>query len=139
MDARKLGFGLVTMAALVVPAAGTPLPRYGTFVYSSLCRDRMTSDLNGDRLVLVRLPFHEFGYMEGGDGGFFSTPLEDLKIEKGFISFRYKDQETNNSKIMKSVNSSISAEDVGLISYSGKPFRLPQLFKFTDRLPVCRR
>jgi hypothetical protein len=56
MAVRKLVLGLV-IASISQPVHATPLPRYGTFVYSSLCIDRNnTGDLNGDRLVLVGFP-----------------------------------------------------------------------------------
>jgi hypothetical protein len=120
-------------------AGATPLPRYGLFVYSSLCRDRMTDDLNGDRLVLVRLPFHDFGYMEGGDGGFTSADMQMLKIQNGMISFHYQDEnETDKLKAVKTIRSSITAESVGLVSWEGKPFRLARLWKVDGKIPLCR-
>ncbi len=131
-------FGLAAML-LTSPAQSVPLPRYGLIVYSSLCRDRMTDDLNGDRLVLVRLPLHDFGYMEGGDGGFSSAPLQDLKIEKGTTAFRYRDEdESNPANAIKGVRSTITAEDVGLISFDGKPFRLKRLMNVNGKIPTCR-
>jgi hypothetical protein len=139
MDMRRAGFGLVMALLLAVPADAKPLPRYGLFVFSSLCTDHMTSDLNGDRLVIVRLPLHDFGYMEGGDGGFASVPLQDLKIDDktGKISFRYRDEDAKKPDAMKSIASTISAESVGLMSWNGKPFRLMRLQNPGQKFPIC--
>ena len=135
MGARKLVLGLF-FAGISLPAQATPLPRQGLVVFSSLCTDRMTNDINGDRLVLVRLPLHDFGSMEGGDGSFDSTPVQDLKIDdqKGRIFFRYRDSEEK----LRTVDSTISAESIGLTSWDGKPFRLRRLWKIKAKLPVCR-
>jgi len=97
----------------------------------------MTGDINGDRLVLVRLPLHDFGYMEGGDGGFNSAPLEDLKIDdsKGKVSFRYRDSEGK----LRTVASTINGESAGLMSWDGKPFRLRRLRSVDDKLPLCKK
>jgi hypothetical protein len=141
-EGQKMTFRSLVLGMLAVmfttSAHATPLPRYGLFVFSSLCTDYMISDLNGDRLVLVRLPFHDFGYMEGGDGGFVSAPLQNLKIDdrNGGISFRYRDEDSDK---IKTVASTVTAENVGLISSDGKPFRLPRLWKADGETPVCPR
>ena len=135
---RSVMAGALCCGLAVGPAWATPLPRYGMFVFSSLCRDRMTDDLNGDRLVLVRLPFHDFGYMEGGDGGFTSAPLENLSVERGTIAFSYRDEgEADKSKAVKNVRSTISAESVELISWDRKPFRLMRQWKLNGQIPAC--
>jgi hypothetical protein len=135
MGVQKLILGLLVFG-FCLPARATPLPHEGLIVFSSLCTDRMTNDLNGDRLVLVRLPLHDFGYMEGGDGGFNSASLDDLKIDdpKGTVFFRYRDSEGR----LKTVASTISAESVGLTSWDGKPFQLRRLWKVAVKLPVCQ-
>lgn len=132
MQFHWAAFGLTTLL-LTSAVQSAPPPRYGLIVYSSLCRDRMTDDLNGDRLVLVRLPLHDFGYMEGGDGGFTSTPLQDLKIANGMIDFRYSDDDG----AAKVVRSTITAQDVGLVSFDGKPFRLKRLADVSGKIPIC--
>ena len=142
MDMRKQGLGLVMALTMVVPADGTPLPRYGLLVFSGLCSDRMTNDLNGDRLVLVRLPLHDMGYLEWSDGSLSSAPLQDLKIDdkSGKISFRYLrdyDDDSRKSNALKSVASTISAESVNLMSWDGKPFRLRRLQNLGEKFPIC--
>ena len=130
----------VLAASWALPALATPLPRYGLIVFSSLCTDFMTNDLNGDRLVLVRLPNSDVGYMEWGDGGFSSVPLQNLKIDDkaGRISFRYSGYDDASGKdVMKNVASTISAESVGLVTWNGKPFRLHRSWKMNGKLPVC--
>jgi hypothetical protein len=138
MGVRKLVLGLVVVG-LFQPAQATPLPRYGLIVFSSLCTDYMTHDLNGDRLVLVRLPVSDTGYMQGGDGGFSSEPLQDLKIDDkaGKISFRCLDDDATKPNVMKRVSSSIDAESVGLVTWDGKPFRLHRQWNVQGKLPVC--
>lgn len=54
MTARKLGFGLVAMAVLAVPAAAAPLPRYGIFAFSNACWEEESGDAAGNRALLIR-------------------------------------------------------------------------------------
>ena len=143
MAVRKLVLGLV-IASISQPVHATPLPRYGTFVYSNLCIDRgNTGDLNGDRLVLIRLPLSDMGFLEWSDGSLSNAPLQDLKIndKSGTISFRYLrdfDDQTGKSNVLKSISSIISAESVGLVAWDGKPFRLARSWKPENKLPNCR-
>jgi len=142
MGVHKLVLGFL-IAGICLPARAAPLPRYGTFVYSSLCLDRgSTGDLNGDRLVLVRLPLRDLGYLEWSDGSLSSALLRDLKIDdkNGRISFRYLrdfDDLTGKSNVLKSVASTISAESVGLMTWQGKPFRLARSRSPYKDLPNC--
>lgn len=141
MACRALILGLVATIPATVHAV--PIPRYGTIVYSSLCLDRgNTGDLNGDRLVLVRLPLHDMGYLEWSDGSLSHAPLQDLKIDdkNGRISFRYLrdfDDATGKPNVLKSVSSTIAAESVGLVSWKGEPLRLPRAWKPERDLPDC--
>jgi hypothetical protein len=90
------------IANLCLPDQAAPLPRNGLIVFSSLCTDHMTSDLNGDRLVLIRLPVSDAGFMQWGDGGFSSEPLQDLKIDdkSGRIPFVILDMMTRRARTM---------------------------------------
>ena len=148
MEGPKMTFRSLILCLLGVavglPAQATPLPRYGLFVFSSLCTDHVTSDLNGDRLVLVRLALHDVGYLEWSDGSLSSAPLQALKIDdkSGRISFRYLrdyDDASGKSNVLKSVASTISAESVGLMSWDGKPFRLKRLENLGQKLPICHK
>jgi hypothetical protein len=143
MALRAWIFGLVL--AVPLAAQASPLPRYGTFVYSSLCLDRgNTGDLNGDRLIIVRLPLHDLGYLEWSDGSLSSAPLRDLKIDdkNGRISFRYLrdfDDLTGKSNVLKSISSTVSAESAGLITWDGKPFRIMRAQNPGQDLPNCSK
>jgi hypothetical protein len=142
MGIRKLVLGFLILG-VSLSAQATPLPRYGTVVYSSLCLDRgNTGDLNGARLVLVRLPLHDMGYLEWSDGSLSSAPLQDLKIDDkgGRISFSYLrdfDDRTGKSNVLNSVSSTITAESVGLVTGDGKPFRLARSRDVDKDLPNC--
>ena len=141
MTFRNLSLCILA-AAFALPAHVTPLPRQGLIVFSSLCFKRDIGDLDGDRLVLVRLPLHDMGYLEWSDGSLSSAPLQDLKIDdkSGEISFRYLrdyDDASGKSNVLKSVVSTISAESVGLVSWNGKPFRLKRLQDPHRELPDC--
>jgi hypothetical protein len=63
MDVRKLVLGSVMMA-LCIPAYASPLPRYGTFVFSGLCTEPKTGRMIGSRLTLVRLDHGDKVYYE---------------------------------------------------------------------------
>lgn len=142
MGIQRLVSGFL-IGSLSLAAQATSLPRYGTFVYSSLCLDRdNTGDLNGDRLIIIRLPLHDLGYLEWSDGSLSSVPLQDLKIDdkNGKISFRYvrdHDDLTGKSNVLKSVSSTITAESVGLISWDGKPFQIMRSRSLGQALPNC--
>jgi hypothetical protein len=88
MTARKLGFGLATMATLAVPAGAAPLPHHGIFVYSSLCTSAQSGDAEGNRLMLIRDGDGDRAFWEWSDG-----PLEGpvfvtkLRIRDGTIAF----------------------------------------------------
>jgi len=142
MGVQRLALGLL-MASLSLPVQATPVPRYGLLVFSSLCRDRMTSDLIGGRLVLVRLPLHDVGHLEWSDGSLSSAPLLDLRIDDktSKISFRYLrdyDDASGKSNVMKSVTGTVDDESVGLALRNEKPFRLPRLRNIEQKLPICR-
>ena len=140
MTCRAWIFGLLLTAPLAAQAA--PLPRYGAFVYSSLCYEGNTGDLLGTRFVLFRLPLHDMGYLEWSDGSLSSAPLQDLKIDdkSGRISFRYLrdfDDTTGKSNVIKSLSSTITAESVGLITAGGKPFSLTRAWSPNKDLSRC--
>jgi hypothetical protein len=81
MKARKQGFGLVILAALTVPATAAPLPRYGTFVYSSLCIHSESGDLLGARLTLERRTDGDKARFELGEGVLETALVQKVKIE----------------------------------------------------------
>ena len=68
MALRKSGIGLVVTALLAASATATPLPRYGMFVFSSLCIHPDSGDILGERLTLLRLNGDDAAYFEWGQG-----------------------------------------------------------------------
>ena len=110
---------LVTLLALLLvisPTAAKPLPRYGLFVFSSLCWERESGDADGARLILVRLPGSDSGrFSYTGEGPLDEAAIEDLHIDgkSGRITFRYLtqyDRVSGKSNVFVSKEGIVSAE-----------------------------
>jgi hypothetical protein len=60
---------------LCTSAHAGPLPRYGLFVYSSLCWEKESGDADGARLILVRVPGSDSARISyTGEGGMDEAP-----------------------------------------------------------------
>ncbi len=75
---------LVTVVALCLMALvskvwGAPLPRYGTFVYSSLCGDPV-GDIDGSSLTVTRTPKGDRLTYDYSEGALFGSTIKDLRI-----------------------------------------------------------
>jgi hypothetical protein len=131
---------LTTVFAL--PAQATPLPRYGLFLFSSLCSEHESGDVDGGRLILVRVPGSDsarIGYT--GEGGLDEAPAEDVRIGKdGRISLRYLSQYdpvSGRSNVYVTVTGTVSAEAFEQMGKDGRPFRTPRVGP-SQPIPVCR-
>ncbi len=141
MGVRKLVLGFLLLG-ICVPAQARPLPRYGLFVYSSLCWEKQSGDANGGRFILVRVPGSDFAEVNyTGEGGLDGAPAEDLKIDKdGRVSFRYLSQYdpvSGRSNVYVTVTGTLSAESFVQTGRDGNPVRTPRV-RPNQRIPVCR-
>ena len=138
---------LVASLALLLlntPTAAKPLPRYGLFVFSSLCWERESGDADGARLILVRLPGSDFArFSYTGEGPLNEAPIEDLHIDgkSGRISFRYLtqyDPVSNKSNVYVSEEGIVSAEGFDQKGVDGNMHRMPRVIPSQKAIPVCR-
>jgi hypothetical protein len=144
MKARELGCGLVILALSAAPALAGPLPRYGLFVFSTLCWEEESGDAAGGRLILLRLPGSESARISYTlDGPLDEIPVDDLKIDdkSGHISFRYRspyDPVTDRSDVDVTVQGFVDTQGFVQMGIDGKPHNLPRLLPPQKAIPVCR-
>jgi hypothetical protein len=141
MDIRKPILGFL-IAAFSTPAGAAPLPRYGLFVYSSLCWEKESGDADGERLILVRVPGSDSAEVNyTGEGGLDGAPAEDVRIDKdGRISLRYLSQydpASGRSNVYVTVTGIVSAEAFVQTGRDGNPVRTPRV-RADHETPVCR-
>lgn len=76
--------GLILLLALAPAAASaSPLPRYGTFVYSSLCWEKESGDASGVRFALTRGRAGDTLVYEYGNGPLEGARIKSLSPETG--------------------------------------------------------
>lgn len=129
---------------IVSPTEARPLPRYGLFVFSSLCWERESGDADGARLILVRLPGSDSGrFSYTGEGPLNEAPIDDLRIDEksGRISFRYLTQYdpiSNKSNVYISKEGIVSTEGFDQKGVDGKMHRMSRAIPPQKAIPVCR-
>jgi hypothetical protein len=78
MRKKRFVYGAGWAAALLctgAPALGTPLPREGVFVYSSLCREKESGDAAGFRIVLFHSSDRDQLSLEWSEGPLYGPTL----------------------------------------------------------------
>lgn len=144
MTVRRTALALALLVGWAVPAAATPLPHYGLFVFSTLCWEAESGDAAGQRLILLRLPGSQSARISYTlDGPLDEVPVDDLKIDdkSGAISFRYRspyDPTTDRSDVDVTVQGRVSAEAFFQVGVDGKSSSLPRLLPPQKAIPVCR-
>jgi hypothetical protein len=73
---------LAILCSARVSALAAPLPRYGVFVYSSLCREKDSGDAGGFRIRLLRTAKADSLYFEWSEGGLYG-PMLAIKLAIG--------------------------------------------------------
>ncbi len=61
--------------------SAAPLPRYGVFVFSSLCEHADGGDISGSRMVLVRSRGWDQMLFDYGSGGLMGATVDRLSID----------------------------------------------------------
>lgn len=144
MMVQRMALALVLLAGWMVPAAAAPLPRYGLFVFSTLCWEAESGDAAGQRLILLRLPGSESARISYTlDGPLDEIPVDGLKIvdKSGDISFRYRspyDPVADRSDVDVTVQGRVTAEGFFQVGVDGRSHRLPRLLPPQKAIPVCR-
>ena len=70
-----MGAMVALLGSMISPVLATPLPRYGVFLYSSLCGERESGDAAGFRVKLVRSAKGDSLYLDWSEGGLFGPML----------------------------------------------------------------
>ena len=149
MTTRRIVYRMAAMAAFLcgvtTPLLATPLPRYGAFLYSSLCRERESGDAAGFRVKLVRSPKGDSLYLDWSEGGLYGPMLAtkliiDPKTSK--LSFTIpahtppsdiSDSESYSGEIS---NEAIILEDAGAVD--GHRHVVPRVKEFGTEMVPCK-
>jgi hypothetical protein len=132
----RTGLIVATALALTGAAYAKPLPRYGAFVFSSLCMESESGDPAGYRVAIIRLADGDSGAFEWSEGGLERAPIDRLTIDKaGHIALRYMDDAVQPPE-PKDLGGAISDEALDF-DIAGKPVHLPRLRDFSQAPPAC--
>lgn len=144
MALGRCAFAALAWCACTLPGYAAPLPRYGLFVFSTLCWEQESGDAAGGRLILLRLPGSDsvrIAYTL--EGPLDEMPGDDLKIDDktGHVSFHYRspyDPVTDRTDADVTVEGHISSEGFDQIGVDGKIQRTPRLLPPEKKIPTCR-
>jgi hypothetical protein len=138
----RVGLGAMVLALAGGAAQASPLPRYGLFLFSSLCADPQGGDLGGAELVVMRTPAHDAIIFSYGAGPLFGTAVEKLAIVGDKLTAKLSPGE-GGSATLTAILSAERAE--ARASFDGAPARgkesdrpLTRVTNFSRALPVCR-
>ena len=122
----------------------TPLPRYGEFLYSSLCWERGSGDAAGFRVRLVRSPQGDSLYLDWSEGGLYGPMLATkLTIDPNFkLTFTIPaNTPPSDIPMPESYVGEISSETVILKdvdAINDRPYVIPRVAAFGTDMPLCR-
>ena len=121
-------------------ALASPLPRYGTFVFSNLCSERESGDVTGYRLVLHRMHSGDKLAFEYGNGPLERADVGDLRMDGEKLQAQAT---TADGKLNLEANLS-EREAVVLAQFDYqeraqiKPATLARARGLSNRFPTCR-
>ncbi len=128
------------LLALVSKVWGAPLPRYGTFVYSSLCGDPV-GDIGGYSLTLRRTPKgDELDYTYGA-GPLFGSSVRDLKVRSDHLTARVLTGEGEQLRLSATLGDHeaiVIEEPDPPVAVRDGPQHLPRVPRVPKRFPDCR-
>ncbi len=135
----KAGSRLLLLAALV-PTVGLakPLPRYGHFVYSSLCWGKDSGDASGVRFMLTRSHKGASLVYEYGAG-----PLEGARITSLKLVGDRIDAEASTNDGDLTISAILEPRRAKLLGpfdgkHPGEPRTLKRIKNFKQNIPQCR-
>lgn len=151
MDIPKLLLGLV-LVPISASVQARPLPRYGVFTYSNLCREKESGDAAGNRIMLIRDGDGDRLFFEWSDGPLESpVPATKLIIDRsGQIVFSVdigsQDSVDGQGNFVGKEKPYVLAlhgriDDARLTLEGGNlrsPEVLPRLRNFGAKMGVCR-
>jgi hypothetical protein len=137
----RIAAGAILLLALMpVVASARPLPRYGTFVYSSLCWEKESGDASGVRFALTRGRKGDSLLYEYGNG-----PLEGARIRRLKVSGDRFEAEASTSDGDLGLAAALEARRAQvsiLFDYQkdGRPDvrMLKRIKRFKQKIPACR-
>ena len=137
----RTGCGLVLLLALApAVAAAKPLPRYGTFAYSSLCWGKESGDASGVRFALTRGRKGDALVYEYGNGPLQGARIKSLKVSGDRIEAEAStnDGELGLAAALESRRAQVSILFDG--QKDGKPDvrMLKRIRRFRQTIPSCR-
>jgi hypothetical protein len=133
---RLLLAASLAAGGLVNPLSAAPLPRFGIFVYSSLCTG--AEDPGGAEIVLERSATGNVAIYTRTDEGPISAPLlafgPNVKIDdrSGHITMRFIDPDLGSTGVfvLEGTVTDRAMEVSGIT--------IPRLLEFPTKLPTCR-
>jgi hypothetical protein len=128
------------LALLPCLASAKPLPRYGTFVFSSLCIERESGDIGGSRIVLVRTPgFDELNF-DYGSGGLTGSTVDGLTIAGDHLTAQLtaEGERANLQATLSAEEAQVSFNFADGGALGSSPDRLRRVTDFSRKLATCR-
>jgi hypothetical protein len=129
---------LAALLALAPAAASAKaLPRYGTFVYSSLCWEKESGDAGGVRFALSRSRKGVSLVYEYGNGPLEGARITRLKVEGDRIEAQGS---TNDGDLAMSaiLGPKHARYDGPFAGKPGEPQTLKRIKSFKAKIPSCR-
>lgn len=133
---KCLGFGLLAALALALPAQAAPLPRYGAFVFSSLCTQEESTDAAGYRLILVRLPYENDVTFEWSEGPLVGAAADHVTIDDKTGRLRFHVAKDGDPGTEQTVSGILTA-DAFVKDGNGPLTRLARVTDFSRDAPYC--
>lgn len=140
MKAFVAWIAIIASAACPMTALASPLPRYGAFIFSSLCLERESGDISGFRLVLDRKPSGDKLAFEYGNGPLESADIVKLQIDGDKL---HAEASTVDGKL--SLEATLSEHSAVVVPQFGyqeglqiRPTYLERVRGISNRLPTCR-
>jgi hypothetical protein len=135
----KTGWELPLVLATLAPSTGhaKPLPRYGTFVYSSLCWEKESGDAGGVRFALTRSRKGAALLYEYGNGPLSGARITKLKIVGDRIE---AEGASNDGDVMISAELGPKrARYLGpFAGKPGEPRMIARIKSFKQKIRTCR-
>ena len=133
--------GRLLLLATLVPTVGLakPLPRYGHFVYSSLCWGKESGDAGGVRFMLTRSRKGVSLVYEYGAG-----PLEGARITSLKVVSDRIDAEASTNDGDLTISAILEPKRAKLLSpfdgnHPSERRTLKRIESFKQKIPQCRR
>ena len=128
-------WGFAAVLLLSGRAEAEPLPRYGVFVYSTLCTQQQSGDAAGYRLVLLRFSDGDRVLFDWSEGPLYSAEAYKVTVNGSgtMISFMVQIPGTTEPVYASSFTGEISTEAAVI-----NGVRVPRIYDLSQRSGRCR-